>query len=514
MFKTISVLQYKKFKTLIALSELKQINYLVWKNNAGKSSFMEAVLLSTMKFNEESKNFDSAWVWNQFANLKDYFFDNEIETSIITSFDWLKVEMKYNQHNNIVKEIAQNKMNKWLPKILYVPCKPNFNRTSSKSNYDTILTNVNNHWVLRPEDVEPLIVNSERIWEDNGIIHKAWNSDEFKTLSSIISDIFWITLSTPFISARDDSRILKYKENGTEKEKMLYLLWSWAKTLINLIWAIIYAKDYDIILIDEPELHLNAWIERKLPKILRMAAKAANKQLIIATQSPFVIWNITSNSEKAFLFKLEKNWDTLIEDKFSDSTVNLAVSMEMWSDDPASIWAPQNFILTEEASLQSLLNIVNRRFYSKNIQIIACSWVDDIQNKNKAFLNIINHNTILKCTPIYLEKYIVIVDKIIDKSTHEREINNIKEKLKDRFIELNEDRIENYYPDNFLKEFAKKNEINASSSLDVKSVINNWIWKDKKSWIRKCKLAEYIWNHFSNKNEFETIFPELVSIFN
>ncbi len=60
MVDSIEVQKFKKFENPIRIEGLSGVNYLVGKNNAGKSSFLQAVLLSTLYRNEAKTNFSSS----------------------------------------------------------------------------------------------------------------------------------------------------------------------------------------------------------------------------------------------------------------------------------------------------------------------------------------------------------------------------------------------------------------------------------------------------------------------
>lgn len=514
MNSAISLIKYKKFNNKVELTELKQINYLVGKNNSGKSSFLEAVLLAGLSYNPEREAYEHTYVDQQFAKADDYFF-NKIPSEIEIQFDELKVTFDKRDAGRLYKNIIKSNDIGKLPRTLYIPCQPDYVKEPATMSGANFTSHVASQGILPLGQVVAWIFNNEMLKKNNDEICKMGESNEFVILKEIVKEFFdGIILTRPYFDPSNNEKILKYKESEMDLEKPLYLLGSGTRSMINLIAAIVYAKNFDLILIDEPEVHLHPSLERNIPIALNRTIEKSEKQIIIATQSPFAIANANRENEKIYLFKVNANGNISVDSDFENKNIQLSVAMEIGSDDPSAIGAPQNFVLVEEASLVRILEFVDRKFYRRNICFISCSGVNGVPSKNNAISNLINHNQIIKCTPIYNNKHLIVVDRLNAEHARNEQLIKIKKALGERFIELQNDRIEDYYNPEFIIEFYKK-EARKSDTQGGAEEFFSWIgdmsYKEKGE--KKCALADYICTKLASREAFETIFPDLSRIF-
>lgn len=509
MINNIEVQKFKRFKNLVKIEGLSKVNYLVGKNNIGKSSFLQAVLLSTLYRNEEGVNFRNNNLPEIFARLKEYFNEEDLINPIKVIFDTDSGEVDISgvwREDRVIKSKAGDGR---IPISVYIPCGVSMDITRDDFSFNRLNNEIKQSGVLPIQRINSWVFHHEKHAAGGAL--RGGESEEFKKLKSIMKDKFAVEILKP---NEDDDRYYTFKYLENDKERNLYSLGSGGQNILHFIAAIVYLKNYDLVLIDEPELHLHPEIQKKLGLIFRELSSRLSIQFIIATQSPFIVSNLAQD-DNVYLFK-EK--DNIIITKKENSFINVAVAMELGAE-PSDVGAPDNFILTEEASLEILLRKTNDRFFKKNIQFIACSGINDIPKRESAMENIINHNKILNCTPIYLSKYFVITDKLTIKIMEDERVNDLKEKLGKRFIELDKEQLEDVYPEKYLNDFI---EHNASDFLgiegkDSSEKVKNWLIKNrpegsKKRGLCKNKLAEFIGDNITGV-DFRSIFSRLLVIF-
>ncbi len=503
MFKDIEVQKFKKFKTSIKIENLSSVNYLVGKNNSGKSSFLQAILLSTLRIKESGTSFSNVSFPEKFAKEKEYFNDEDLVNPIKVVFNNGREKVVIESHwiaSTINKRKTEGEK---IPRSFYIPCGAGISMDNDNSSFTNIKNNLEQFGILPIERINSWVYHSEK-HEVGSRSNK--ESDKFKKFKKIIKDEFSVKILLPEID--DDNQFhFEYLEKG--KHKNLYLLGSGAQSIIYLIAAIVYLNDYDLILIDEPESHLHPKVQKKLGNVFKKLSDQFDIQFIVATQSPFVI-NSLGKTDNVYLFKPNKR--KLEKEK---SFIKTLVSMELGCE-PSDVGAPENFVLLEESSMQMFLKTVNERFFKKDIQLISCGGIADVPNKKIAFDNILQHNILLKCTPIYLPKYIIITDKLTTEICRDSKVRLMKTKLKKRFIEMDFNSLEDAYQEEYLLNFIKKNKkyftkVGESTS---KKKIEKWIGEktDKGRGIRKCELAKFVGNNI-RQDDFEKNFAKIAKIF-
>ena len=441
---------------------------------------------------------DESGVPEKFARLKEYFNEedltNPIKVSFITNSQSIEIETAW-RNGNIKKRKTTGEGE--IPNSLYVPCGIQMGISQDNAGFNSTQSQIKNG-ILPIQNINSWVFHNER--HSAGGALRGGESNKFKELKKIMLDKFLVEITLPDM---DDNNSFYFKYLENESEKNMYLLGAGAQNIIYFVAAVVYLDEYDLMLIDEPELHLHPEIQKKLGNIFRSLSREFNIQFIIATQSPFIISNLTQE-DNVFIMK-EKD-DKIIAEK-QNSFVNVAVAMELGCE-PKDVGAPENFILLEEASMETLLRKVNKRFFKRNIQFIACSGVNDLPTKDEAIRNIISHNQILKCTPIYISKYFIVTDKLTNKIKEDSKIVKIQGKLGERFIELDCESLEDSYPDCYLNKFDK---LENPDRNKVDDWINNSS-NSKEKGKRKNKLAEFIGGNIKEE-DFRSSFPKLVAIF-
>lgn len=507
MIHSIEIQKFKRFRKPVKIKKLSSVNYLVGRNNSGKSSFLQAILLSALYRNESGDSFTNVSFPEKFARLKEYFNDedlsNPIKIVIIDEND-RKIVIESQWQN---ESVSKNKAGKGkIPRILYIPCNVQISMTQDGATFNNVDNEIKQFGILPIDKINSWVYHQEK--HTAGGTWGKKESKKFTTFKNIISKEFGVKVLLPEMDDYNQF-YFKYLENG--RERSLYLVGSGTQNVIYFIAAIVYLNNYDLILIDEPELHLHPEIQKKLGNIFRRLSKQFNIQFVIATQSPFIVSTLTNNDNVYILKKKNKKVVTK-EINF----INTAVAMELGGE-PSDVGAPENFILLEEASMEKFLRKVNERFFEKKIQFISCGGVSCVADKEEAVKNFVDHDLLLKCTPIYLDKYFIITDKLTKEIKENKKIISIRKRLKNRFIEMKFKSLEDAYPEKCLKNFikAKKKIFNKINGKNTAEKIKNWM-KEKeeleKIGKRKSILADFIGENITKEN-FRKNFFNILKIF-
>ena len=506
MIHSMEVEKFKTFESPIKIENLSSVNYLVGKNNSGKSSFLQAILLSALYRNEDGSNFFNPNFREKFARLKEYFSNEDLSSPIKVIFGYgnnkaAVIESQWKDSSVFKKKTGEGK----IPRTLYIPCGVQISMARDKSSFTEVNEEIEGFGILPIEKISSWIFHQEKRAAGGTWVKK--EGEKFTTFKNIINKNFNVRVLLPEMD-NDNRFYFRYTEN--RKQRNLYLLGSGAQSIIYFVAAIVYLNNYDLILIDEPELHLHPEIQKKLGNIFRRLSEEFSIQLVIATQSPFIISNLTKDESIYILRKKGRKIAAAKETNF----VNTAVAMELGGE-PSDVGAPENFILLEEASMERLLREINTRFFGRNIQFISCGGISRLADEREAIRNIIDHNLLLKCTPIYSSRYFIVTDKLTKKITGDRRIIDIKRKLGDRFIEMDFGALENVYAEKYLKDFikTKKKIFDKIEGRSVRQKTRNWVNQEPGDiGKRKNILAEFIGENITEK-DFRQTFSRLLKIF-
>ncbi|OHD54777.1 MAG: hypothetical protein A2Y33_02065 [Spirochaetes bacterium GWF1_51_8] len=117
-------------------------------------------------------------------------------------------------------------------------------------------------------------------------------NDKWQKLKELMEDLFLIELQAPTYNSINGQIDLTYKEN----KKELNILNSGRGLLqVLLIFSYIYTHDSTILLIDEPDAHLEVLRQREIYNRLTHEIKKSNFQIIIASHSEVIINEAFSN---------------------------------------------------------------------------------------------------------------------------------------------------------------------------------------------------------------------------
>lgn len=82
MICSIEIQKFKRFKKRIRIEGLASVNYLVGKNNSGKSSFLQAVLLACLYRNADGSGFLNPRFPENLAAYREYYSNEDISSPI------------------------------------------------------------------------------------------------------------------------------------------------------------------------------------------------------------------------------------------------------------------------------------------------------------------------------------------------------------------------------------------------------------------------------------------------
>ncbi len=511
MIHSIEIHKFKRFEEPIRVEGLVPVNYLVGKNNSGKSSFLQAVLLACLYRTENGSGFNNSSFPENLATYKEYYSDQDISSPIrVVLYDGIQQEtiVEGSWINDINGLRKSNKGTGKIPSVLYIPCNVQISKTEDRSTARDVDNQIRELGILPVNSIASLAYHREK-----NSVGGTWGKqpgDRFSDLRKIVRDEFQIEILAPELT---DNNAFDFRYREEEKERSLYLLGSGTQNIIYLAAAIVYLKEYDLMLVDEPELHLHPEIQKKLGGLFRRLSKRFDIQFIIATQSPFLISGLTGD-DNIYILRTGIGGTVTKENSF----VKVAVSMELGCE-PSDVGAPDNFVLVEEASMQAFLRAINDKFYSeKSIQFISCGGINRAPDEETAIQNIVDHNLLMKCTPIYLSKYFVITDKLTEIIRKDKRVLDMQTRLDGRFIEMRFETLEAAYPDKYIEDFIVVNQkvFDGLGGTNAKEKINNWIGEEEQvqgeRGKRKYSLAKFV-GEVITKEDFKEAFRELLIIF-
>lgn len=141
MINNIEIQRFKRFKQPVSLEGLGHVNYLVGKNNSGKSSFLQAVLLACLHRNENGFGFDNSSFPENLATLREHYSDEDISSPIkVVLHDGTQektvIEDSWIQDRNRIEKTNKGKGK--IPSALYIPCNVQMSKGQDRSTVQDI----------------------------------------------------------------------------------------------------------------------------------------------------------------------------------------------------------------------------------------------------------------------------------------------------------------------------------------------------------------------------------------
>lgn len=215
-----------------------------------------------------------------------------------------------------------------------------------------------------------------------------------------------------------------------------------------------------LFLIDETELHLHPSAQRALKNALLDICET-DQVLVNTHSSVFVV----DSNEKQELFKVEKNNRITSIGKVEEND-KVNVIYDLLGGSPSDLLLPRNFVIVEGKSEFEFIYQITKRFYAeefKNIKVIfACGDITE-QEKSLHAVHKLFNPLATGDNPIYKDKAIIIIDKPNDKQKNKYEqFKNGYPYLfeKNQVFELENESLEEYYPDNWKKTKEEAKQLN------------------------------------------------------
>jgi Fe-S cluster assembly ATPase SufC len=112
--------------------------------------------------------------------------------------------------------------------------------------------------------------------------------DDWKKITGIMNRLFMITLNKPQMNSARGSFTLTYRQTGVENPLEISLAGRGMQQVLLLL-AYLYWHKNSIILVDEPDAHLEILRQKQIYNILNTKAEENNSQVIIATHSEAIL---------------------------------------------------------------------------------------------------------------------------------------------------------------------------------------------------------------------------------
>ena len=207
-----------------------------------------------------------------------------------------------------------------------------------------------------------------------------------------------------------------------------------------------------LFLIDEAELHLHPTAQRALKNALYDLSQTDDQVMINTHSSVFIVGDLKNQK----VFKVhKKNRQTNIEP--IDEEEKAYVVYDLLGGSPADLLLPNNFLIVEGRSEQTLLRNVIKRFYSDKPKIQIIYAESDVQRQERAMEGI--NKTLVPLytsSPIYKDKLVILCDLPEQGSKKEKQMEEFKKSYKSmndaRQIRiLTTEHIEELYPNPWKK---------------------------------------------------------------
>lgn len=260
---------------------------------------------------------------------------------------------------------------------------------------------------------------------------------------------------------------------------------SGVRNLMPVIAAITHPS-MKYVIIDEPEVSLEASKQKAIKKHLMEFAKGNDKTVILATHSHLFL--NTENPSNNIV--LRKNGDKSEVEFVKEKNMFYEVAFQMLGHSLSDLFLPDNYMLVEGGSdqiiAQKIYELIRGKHKDREIRILSCTGLSNVAPTAAA----IRHTflPIFEGLSPYSKTTIALIDKLRTGDKEHKKIHEILEKtFKDtegRLFILNEDSLEKYLPEELYKkagmvktdEVEKVNTATTDTEKDaIKKVISNKI---------------------------------------
>lgn len=317
-----------------------------------------------------------------------------------------------------------------------------------------------------------------------------------------------------YLSDVSDENKVPFIENGGGNVFVIYFLSELLKQL----------NKFDVFLIDEPEVHMHAGLQRTFLKYILHLIKDYDKQFIITTHSPvFIDQSILSKEDQHAIFKVSKpDKYSEVKNITSDASALKEVIVNNLGNKPSDIFHANGVIWVEGVSdaiyLRKWLELYDEnkfKQYLENIHYIIISYGGQIETTD-FFKSKKNTEHLIQASQVN-NNFFIIIDG--DQGPNDGGKWDNKKKVRDNFNINGKYRvwitskyatikykdkppnstIEGYLPERFRKYFEKNKKNNVKKTDMAKRIINE-MNKDPKI-------------KFENVDDLECLMNELYSNF-
>ena len=214
------------------------------------------------------------------------------------------------------------------------------------------------------------------------------------------------------------------------------------------ILAALTSPDIKVVIIDEPELSLEARAQKVLKELL-LESVESGKIIILATQSHLFL-------HKA---KPDKNYEITNDDHFEAKKLTkreelLDLTYNLLGNSLEDLFFPSNFLIVEGASDQVICEKVARLLNTPigKVKVISARGIDNVSDSYKAIENSLI--PLITDDSPYSKKVVVLLDKPIGTASIKK-VRSIKKQLRDRCFILDNSSIEEYIPKDIFKKAGR-----------------------------------------------------------
>lgn len=415
----------------LVLKDLAKINYLVGENGSGKSSIIEFLMGCLTGFFQDSTN---SILCRTYGDLNKIIYP--LSKCKITNdnnfYSLAKINIESSQK---ISKTHEATMNTQIATFSTLPL--NFDQ----SLYD--------YFIPYKQDFDS--INEIEPHEIRTFLNKYIFST--KKISRIYSSIsFEKSILLEFENDEDNLVNLKSLSSGQLQLLTFYRnILAKAKIFNNV------NPNEAMICLEEPENHFHPKYQKLIPYILNDICEQYPKvTFIIATHSVFMISE--DKNAKVYLIKdgstvNEKGEFGKGENGFSGKGISYVVA-DMLGSDQTDLGYPENFCVVEESSICTLLNRLKDKGILKDWQFISSRGNGDSHKYVDRINNLKIDYDLFICNIFYKDKFCLILDKVKENTCDW--YKKTKSRLKDRFIELSQSQLEDYYPKELKQEYENE----------------------------------------------------------
>lgn len=291
MIKNVEINNFKCFDNIKV--NLNKVSLLLGANSGGKSSFIQALLLSQMSLKSVLKGDKSLDLITNSYGLNLFSFDEIINNN--ASDDFFSVDLDYGEINskivykptddNNVVEVSLTDGNSEIPKeIIYLSADRAISKYQKSGNINDIQLGKSNEYLgfIIEKGRQKNVIKIDRK-------RNYWGSEDTSVLDIQVNDWLNYILPNSRVNAKnngiDNTYSLLFGENSNLHQTNVGYGISF---ILPIIIAGLIAKEGSILIVENPELHLHPQAQSNIANFLAVIA-ASGVQVIIETHSEHIV---------------------------------------------------------------------------------------------------------------------------------------------------------------------------------------------------------------------------------